>query len=312
MKNLLKFITLAFSSFVIFSSCEDSKNTVDIVLDPERGAVLRTIEVQNAILNSSNPDSEFSVTVEAQDEEDGGLMESVDVYVSIRDLTPDNGETVVNDAFVKTIERSAFTTGPLGLPRGTITATFAEMATAMGLDSDDYFPGDVFIVELRLNLTDGRTYGADSAGGIITGGFYSSPFKYNALITCSPQPGTYRVEMHDTFGDGWQTNDGNGGDGIHVDIDGTIVVVGMCSPYGGSNTGSEMDESQGLCTPNNGFDATAYVTIPPGTESATWTFPGDTYGEISFEIYGPNDELLLAVGVGEGTPGLLPVTLCAN
>jgi hypothetical protein len=243
-------------------------------------------------------------------------MESVDIYVSLRDLTPGNGTSVATDKYVKTYDASEFTTGPVGLPRATLIVTYGEAFAASGLTVADVQPGDIFVVELRLNLTDGRTFGKNSAGGIITGGFFSSPFAYNALITCSPLPGDYTVDMHDSFGDGWQTDDGNGGSGIHVDIDGTIVVVGMCSPYGGSNIGTEMDPALGLCTgpaATSGWtDATATVTIPEGTASATWTFPGDNWGEISFEVYGPGGEELFVGATGETEAGLLPITLCAQ
>lgn len=311
MKNIIKIFV---SLLIVFSlnSCVESDNAIDEVFQFETGAVLRTISVNNNTLNSSDDSSAWSVTVEEQDEQDGGLFKSVGVYVSMRDLTSGNGTTVAADAFIKTIDASAFTTGPSGLPRATISATFGEATAALGISSSQYAPGDLYVFELRLELTDGRIYGASSAAGIITGGFFSSPFKYNALLLCSPQPGDYRVEMHDSYGDGWQTNNGNGGSGIAVTIDGTVVQVGMCSPYGGQPAGSFLIQGNGCTGPasTSFYDATGYVTIPVGTLVATWSFPGDTYGEISFEVYGPANELLLAVGLGEGTPGLLPITLC--
>jgi hypothetical protein len=127
------------------------------------------------------------------------------------------------------------------------------------------------------------------------------------FVICPPQPGEYRVVMHDSYGDGWQTNGGLGGNGITIDVDGVIQEVGMCTPY----EANPYDN----CTPSaDGFDADedAIVTIPEGAIKATWTFPGDAYGEISFEIYGPGGELLLESGVGEAGAGVLGVTLCAQ
>ena len=309
------YILSILSVLLIFSCSSDSDKVIDGVLDGvAAGAVLRTLNVNNAILNSSEPESEFSVTIEEQDEQDGGLFESVGVYVSINDLTPDNGTTPSVSSFIKEIPASAFSPGPLGLPRGTITANFGEAANAMGLTSADYAPGDSFIFELRLNLTDGRVFGQAQAGPSITGGFFSSPFAYTTLILCSPAPGDYVVEMHDSYGDGWQTDGGNGGSGITVDVDGTIIEVGMCSPY---------EASAFDCTPwptddpdydptSDYTDGTAIVTIPVGTAAAVWNFPGDEYGEISFEVYGPNGELLYAGAQGATDAGLLPITLCAE
>ena len=315
MKNILKNLSIL-TLVLAFSSCFNSSNTIDDVLDFETGAILRTISVDNAVLNSSDPSSPFIVQVEEQDEADGGLFAAVQVYAQIRDLTPDNGTTPSVNTFVKSIPASEFTTGPVGLPRGTITATFGEMTSAMGLAPGDYFPGDVYIVELRVELTDGRIYGGDSAGASVTGGFFASPFNYNALLTCTPAPGDYVVEMHDSYGDGWQTDAGSGGSGITVDItaaDGTesVIEVGLCSPYGGA-AGSFLESGAGTgCTENTGSDGTAIVTIPVGTTGANWTFPGDQYGEIFFEVYAPDGSLIFASGgPGDQGPGLMPVTFC--
>lgn len=320
MKNIFKSLLLLALVFS-FTSCEDADNTTQQALAYETGAILRTISVGNAVLNSSDPDSEFSVTVEEQDAQDGGLFQAINIYVQIRDLTPDNGTTPAVNTFVKSIPASDFTPGPVGLPRGTVSMTFGEAASAMGLTPADYFPGDVFLVELRVELTDGREFGGDSAGSSITGGFFASPFVYNALLTCTPAPGVYTVEMHDSYGDGWQTDAGNGGSGLTVDItlaDGSMITeeVGMCSPYGSDNVGTFMDESLGGCTgpaSTSFYDATATVTVPVGATAANWTFPGDNYGEISFEVYAPDGSLIFeSGGPGDQGPGLLPVTFCAQ
>jgi len=323
MKKLSSLLIIS-TVFLSLFSCETDDKVIDEVVDNVgTGAILRTLSVNNAVLNSSDAASEFSVSIEEQDEQGGDLLESVSLFVTLDDKSPDNGTTVAVDVFVKDFPASFFTDGPHGLPRATLAATFGEAEAAMGLSSDDHAPGDVLIFELRLNLTDGRIFGAASAGGIITGGFFSSPFSYNALILCSPQAGDYVVEMHDSFGDGWQTDAGNGGSGITIDVDGVILEVGMCSPYGADNVGTFNDGNADPATgcilwaegsdPTSDFtDATAIVTIPVGAQTAIWTFPGDTYGEISFEVYGPGGELLYEGLQGETGPGLLPITLCAT
>ena len=86
MKNTIKIL---FSLLIVASitSCAEEEGTIYDVLDYETGAILRTLSVNNALFNSSDPSSTFSVTIEEQDEADGALLESVDIYVSIRDLT---------------------------------------------------------------------------------------------------------------------------------------------------------------------------------------------------------------------------------
>ena len=301
MRNIFKFLFA--SLFVVTFSCADSENTIDTVLDYETGAILRTISVNNAVLNSSDPMSTFSVTVEEQDEADGALFQQVNVYCQLRDLTDGNDST--DFMLVTSIPASDFATGPVGLPRGDVNMTFGDAAAAMGVGPSQYSPGDVFVVGLEVVLTDGRSYDWTSAAGIITGGFFSSPFKYNALLTCSPMPGDYTVFMTDSYGDGWQTTSGgDGGQGLEIDMDGVVTSVALCSQWG---------TYPFTCTPNDGFEGTAIVTIPVGTESALWTFPGDYYGEIGFEITGPNGQVAYsALTPGSATVGLLPVAICAQ
>lgn len=304
MKNIFKNLAVLLVLLVTFSCDKDPDNSIYNVLDYEKGAVLRTISVENALLNANVPSSAFIVNVEEQDEEDGALMESVDIYVTIRDLTSENGTTPPSEALIKTIPASEFTMGPVGLPRATLSATFGEAVAAMGLSTDDYMAGDVFIMELRLNLTDGRTFGAASSSSILTGVFFNAPFSYNALISCSPKPGDYLVKMYDSYGDGWQTDNGNGGSGLTIEVDGAIIQVGMCSPY---------LESDFDCITGDYYSAEDTVTIPEGAESASWTFPGDQYGEIRFEIYGPDGNLVFDSGdFGETGAGLLPIVVCAD
>ncbi len=329
MKNLKFNYKILLSALVImvgFNSCQESDNVIDQVVDgTTNGAVLRTIEVLSNTLNSSDPTSFWGVTVEEQDVEDGALLASVDVTVSLRDLTPDNGTTVADDAFVKTIDASEFSTGPQGLPRVSIMSTFAEAEAAMGLNSTLHAPGDLFVFSLTLNLTDGRSFGPDAAAGIITGGFFASPYIYNAGIICTPEPGVYTVNMTDTYGDGWQTDGPSGGAGISVTVtddngNETVLQVGMCSPYGNA-AGSFLDGNASPPTgcvlwpagadPTADFtSATGTITVPVGSATAIWEFPGDNWGEIGFDILAPDGSLLLSVGTGTGAPGLLPVTNC--
>ena len=317
MKKIVK-ILMSCVLVVSFNSCADGDNVIDEVLQFETGAILRTIEVLSNTLNSGDDSTSFGVTVEEQDAEDGGLFKAVHLYATLRDLTPDNGDTVLEDILVKTIEASAFTTGPVGLPRGTIVATYGETAAAMGLNNDNVTGGDIIVYVLKLELTDGRVFDDLTAGSSVTGGFFNAPHRYNALVLCAPEPGVYTVDMHDSFGDGWQTDTGSGGAGIQITIDGVVEAeVGMCSPYGGSNLGTFLDPALGLCTgpaSTSFFDASTTVTIPIGALEATWNFAGDRYSEIFFEIYGPLDAMtpiFASGGPGDTAGGLLPVALCA-
>lgn len=156
------------------------------------------------------------------------------------------------------------------------------------LQESDLVPGDTFTFDFDITLADGRVLNVP-ASSIVT-------------IQCRPMPGDYRVVMHDSYGDGWQTNDSNGGDGLQLTLgDGTLLEVGMCSPYLPSGF---------VCAPGD-YEAEDVMTIPVGTESADWYFPGDVYGEISFEIYSPTGDLIFASGApGDLGDGALPIINC--
>ena len=300
MKNIFRILFA--SLFVVNFSCHDSENVIDGVLDYEGGAILRTISIDNSVLNSSDPNSAFLATVEEQDDADGALLSEIRVNARFRDMSPEDGTTEAY-GFVYSIPASETTVGPVGLPRADIAMTFSAAISAMGLTSADYNPGDIIIVQLEVVLTDGRVFGPDSAAGVITGGFFASPFQYNALLTCSPAPGDYVVEMQDSYGDGWQSPGG-----IEVNIDGTIVYVTLCNAWGDLYDGCLNDT--GSLT--NNYGGTTSVTIPAGTESATWTYMGDSYpSEVTFQIYGPDGSMVYDSG-SDPSPGLLPFAVCAE
>lgn len=314
MRNSIKFGALALLTLFGTISCEDSNNVIDQVLDTTaQGAVLRTISVNAGTLNADFPDLEFSVTVEEQDNQEGGLMQQVNLYANIDDKTPANGETVLTErALVKTIMPSDFEPGPFGLPRATITSSLTEAANAMGISvGTGYIAGDLIVLDLELVLTDGRAFDFQDAGTSVTGGFYASPFRYVAPLVCAPEPGDYTVNMVDSYGDGWQTTTSGGGDAVTVDIDGTIVEFGMCSPYG-SASGTFLESGAGTgCTENDGSSGVAIITIPPGTVSAEWNFPGDNWGEIGMEVIAPDGTTVVyQADPGTISTGIIPVVFC--
>ena len=120
----------------------------------------------------------------------------------------------------------------------------------------------------------------------------SSTTTHTVSLLCGgePDPGTYTIDMHDSYGDGWQTDDANAGSGITVvltklDDSQEVIEFGMCSPYaGGDGTFLRSSECTGPAS-TMFFDATTTITLASDVVDAVWNFPGDNYDEISFEIY---------------------------
>ncbi len=312
MKKIINKIIFAFIISATVLSCSDADNVIYDVFDGQSyGAVLRKVNITNQNFNLTDPASFFGIVVEEQDEQYGALLSEVKVYADYKDAT---GLDSRGEGLVKTIPASAFTTSTRGLPTTEIIVTLAEAAAGVG--NPTYGVGDVFGVRLELVLTDGRTFSAADTSGSLQGSYFASPYAYPVPILCAPKPGNYRVEMHDSYGDGWQTDDGNGGSGILVtltDAAGNVstIEVGMCSPYGAAaGTFAGGPDCTGPAS-TSFYDATATVAIPATAELAVWSFPGDQYGEISFEIYAPDGTLLFdSGGTGNTGPGLLEVLNC--
>ena len=229
MKNIL-FRLFLLSGLVLFTRCEDPDNAIYTVLeDYTNGAVLRTkSDPRNSFqFNRSEPDQAFFVKIEQQDEENGDLLERVDVYVTL------NGSSYA-EARAASFERSAFTQNDNGLNEIEISLTLTQAIAAIGAASSDYSGGDSITVRLELVLTDGRTFSSGDATGSLQGSYFSSPYAYNAVIKCipaSPKAGTYNIAMQDSYGDGW-----NGGF-INVVINGTALAP-ITIASGSSGTGS--------------------------------------------------------------------------
>jgi len=171
---------------LLATSCEDSNTPVDqVVAGTERGAVLRTANLVSNELPIGDASAGFSVELEVQDEENGALVSSVDVYVGFRDNTDEVGPgTDVEETLFGSVEASTFTTGPFGLPRFSYTATLSEMLAHVGRTEADITGGDQFTIRFELVLIDGRRYSFADNTGTLTGSFFSSPFLYTPTVTC--------------------------------------------------------------------------------------------------------------------------------
>lgn len=192
MKTIFKYAFVG-ALAVILGSCEDDEqNITDFVQETvERGAVLRTINdpSDNPALVLGADDSSYLIQIEEQDEQDGDLLQSVDVFVRFNDLSILSEQSITgagadlsnpadpaSDILLRTIPAEEFTDGPFGLPRTDIVITEADLAAVLPVS--DLSTSDQVIIRLALNLTDGRVFSVNNAGGIITGGFFNSPFQY--------------------------------------------------------------------------------------------------------------------------------------
>lgn len=268
-------------------SSDDATIGQDVLNTVERGAVLRTIDLESGTYNAFDPTSEFSLVFQEQDIEDGGLMESVDVFVSFQRSTGESFTPVGSELLLKTIEASEFTIDEFKLPRTSLKITLSQITTALSLSTGDFTGGDRFMIRLALNLTDGRTITfTDVASNVASSSFFRSPYRYFANIACiplAPVPGLYRFELVDDYGDGWD------GAFMTVTIDGVPTVI--------TATGS---------------GTTFEFTIAPGTTSFDIVYtPGSFESEHIFTILLDGDVVARAGLPGPPpTPGQVVLSIC--
>lgn len=288
-----KFLLVTALTTSLFFSCTEADNEIDKVFEgTTRGAVLRTINVVSNELptdNIADASATFAVDLEIQDEQNGDLTESVEVYVRFRDNTIADGGTDASkpEVLLSTIASSSFTQGPL-LPRLSYSAGITEILSALSLTEGDVAGGDDFVFRFELVLTDGRRFSVAQNSATITGSFFSSPFQYTASIVCSetpPIPGTWTIDGEDSFGDGWN------GAAVIASIDGV---------------------EQGPFTFDSGSSGSFTFEVPVGAEDLDILFvSGDFDSEVSFEITSSAGNLKGEFSSpAAGTP--LPLNYCVD
>jgi len=170
---------------LIVSCSSDEKTSGLIGGEVDSGAFVRTLGFNNSDVIQGDPTSTFSVNLEVQDEEDGGLLDNLEVFAKFKDNTPANGNLTSQEFLVKTISSGSFITGPIGLPRFTLELTLSELLSATSISNDATLCKDQFLIRLKLNLTDGRSFSVDAGSSSTIIGFdtlFSSPFCYSVTL----------------------------------------------------------------------------------------------------------------------------------
>lgn len=176
------FYALVFA--MLFINCsEDNSNPIDTVLDANiRGAVLRTINITEGEFELGNPNSTVSITIEEKDEEDGDLLDRVDVFVSYRNSA--NGQ-ITNEVPLAIIDEEEFISGgEESLPRFTLDYDLNTILNTLQIPLSTIQCKDQILIRLELVLSDGRTLSVDDLSAVIAGQgtFFNSPFCYTINI----------------------------------------------------------------------------------------------------------------------------------
>jgi len=258
MKKLFKLFGLLAVTALTVTSCTEEDNVIDQVFDGvSNGAVLRGVVVENE-LPVGVAGSRFVLDIEEQDNQDGALLESMDVFVSYTDGSEEAGDSTgaaEGEVLLRSVPAADFTAGEFGLPTFQLVITVEEFLAAVGLtDPEAIFGGDTFTTRLVLNLTDGRVFSTDNAGGIITGGFFASPFQYTTPVVCPVEEefftGDYNLEQITPTIFGYDTFDPDGG-GIIVELFNADQAV----DGDGNGILAEPGDAEGMSSTQRAFDA---------------------------------------------------------
>jgi len=268
------YLTVLVAGFIVlFSSCEEGNNVFDqIVAEEQRGAVLRTINVSSNELPIGVADGFFGVDLEVQDQENGALSQTIEVFGSFIDNTPDNGKGAsTGESMIETLDVGSFSMGTRSLPITSYAVTLPQLLSATGVAEADIDGGDQFAVRFELVLKDGRRFSAADNSGTLTGSYFSSPFQYTATIVCPPTPpasGDWIFDMSDAYGDGWN------GASLLVTLDGVETNV--------------------LVDGDEGAASLETFNVPAGTQAISIQFvSGNWDAEIGFTVTSANGNVIL-------------------
>lgn len=255
MKHSYIFLLMLFFCF----SCSSDDKAIEIVSEQlERGAILRNIERVSKDFIHENFESSFSLLIEEQDLEDGGLLDFVRLYISYQDKNESNGINSVNELVVRDISRDDFYTGEFGLPRTIIDLSYQDAMDALDLNSDGILPGDQFRLRLEIHLTDGRTFSTDTGSASILTDFcfFKSPYRYEIAVIEPMEnflfTGTYSYSLLSDNGVGGDPVEGVSTISTNEFINSRTIGLGFSEPlkitFAGSNIYPKIYQSvNGFC-----------------------------------------------------------------
>ncbi len=215
MKTTIFALCVAILTPLLFNSCDEGDAVVDdVTVNVTRGAILRTVNVISNEIPLGTPDAQFAVELEVQDEENGALVNSVEVYVGFRDNTVETGATDLDkeEILVTTLDVASFSVGEFGFPRTMYSISAPDLLSTLSLSEDDLDGGDQFTIRFELVLKDGRRFSFAQNSGTLTGSFFSSPFLYTPTVTCPVEAtqfaGDYLITQTTAEVDGPTLSDG--------------------------------------------------------------------------------------------------------
>ncbi|MFH6602060.1 hypothetical protein ACEZ3G_01115 [Maribacter algicola] len=257
MKKRLIIISSLFVLMGTFSCQDDEKDPWIIHEDRANDGVFPTLTVNNGVVDTSNPDSAYSITIDSP----RGNIASYDLSA--------------------TRVSQGVTTGPVPIVTLTsfpsdINLKLADLAAAFGIETSEILAADTFNFTATAVGTNGKTASFANLNGDSRGPGMFNAFNFSLTIKCAPisdatVAGTWIVDMVDLYGDGW--------DGAFL----TFEVDGVSTVYTATGDGTVHTIEVPAGTSN------LVITYTSGAFEEEHVFsitsPDGAYGE-----YGPNPD----------------------
>ncbi|UJH66499.1 hypothetical protein [Allomuricauda sp. SCSIO 65647] len=274
MRKINKFIICLLLVPIAFISCKDEDKDPFTVAEDETNIApwVRIKDFQSVVAAGDIASSSFDATVDVVRDN----VASWDVTVSL-----ESGGTTIDP-----VPLTSITSFPAD-----ISIPYTDIASLLGITTDDMNGGDFIRFLGTTTATDGRVYTFENYSASITGQPEQlQALNFIVLVKCSPISdatisGTWTLEMEDSFGDGW--------DGAFV----TFEVDGVSTNY--------------TISAGQGGAATHVIDVPAGTSELIISYTSGSFEEEhSYTVETPDGDIRGPFGApGPDGPGPPP---CIN
>lgn len=227
MKNNNKFIIFSLCLLLICSCENDDALPNDFYFGASLSTNNRTTELPVGVATAS-----FSADFVLKAPKNGASVDKIDVSVDFKDVINDGTDLSKKNAFIESIPSSELNINDSTRPKFSYQTTLQDIVTALGISIDDVDGDDEFDITFTI-VFEGREI----------------PISYNVKIVCppttTPTPGTWVLDMQDSFSDSW--------DGASLDI----FIDGVSTRY---------TMSSGIATVQFTFE------VPNGTQTILVTY----------------------------------------
>jgi len=277
-----------------------------------KGGYPRLVQLNVGELDLNNLSSAaYSYEVEFVTIDKGENVTEYRIDVEFIDNNPDNGDDSNELTGYRTFTQSDFSTNADGFRGIAVEIPLADVAGAVGVNTDNLAGNDIFSFTTVVTLSDGQVFTSENSTAAVNGSAFQGYFDFPAKVTC-PLPGTflgdyeltYKEEPTGAFGAIFGDNPGTVS---LVEVPGSttrrqIALGYLADSFGPFDVTLDIDfvcENIFASYIDTGVGCGGSIGIAPG-EATPFDFGDDTTFEINLIEY-DNDG-------GCGTP-LAPVTL---